>query len=433
MKTICIDGFNLSLAKGSGIATYGRNLLINAKELGHATQVLYGPDTPHRKDPVLNEIRLIDATTEKRLPYFTRQTRTYGARFGRTAKPVFPTNEVIWPRAGGGMPKADMFWASRDLYRLAGHAYSRHRTFTPVSFEQAEGAPKPDIMHWTCPLPLEAKGVANIYTIHDLIPLRLPHTTLDHKASFMRQCRRIVKNADHIAVVSEKTREDVISLLGVDESRVTNTYQAVNVPAVLANRPQAEVERELEGVFNVGWKDYFLYFGAIEPKKNLGRIVEAYLGANVDSPLVVIGGRAWLEEPELALMEQIQAAENETSEKLLRFEYMPFSMLVSLIRGAKATLFPSLYEGFGLPVLESMALGTAVLTSTGGSLPEVAGDAALIVDPYDVAAMTRGIRALDSDEALRNELVAKGKKQAAKFSPAAYQAKLRELYAKVGA
>ena len=108
-------------------------------------------------------------------------------------------------------------------------------------------------------------------------------------------------------------------------------------------------------------------------------------------------------------------------------------MLVSLIRGAKATLFPSLYEGFGLPVLESMALDTAVLTSTGGSLPEVAGEAALSVDPYDVPAITNGIRALDADEGLRDDLVVRGRAQAAKFSPETYQARLRELYAKVGA
>lgn len=436
MKSICIDGFNLALPKGSGIATYGRNLLTNVQAIGLGSQVLYGPSAPYRKNPVLNEIALIDAASAKKAPFLRRHARIYATRFGRTAKPVRPTGEVIWPRAGGGMPQADHFWASRDLFRNANAAFARHRTFTPLSFDGHGAGPverAPDVMHWTCPLPLEARGMPNIYTIHDLIPLRLPHTTLDNKAAFLAQCRRIARRADHIAVVSEKTREDVIRLLGVSEDRVTNTYQAVSVPPALADRPDEEVARELEGIFDLGWKDYFLYFGAIEPKKNLGRIVEAYLASGADSPLVIIGGRAWLEEGETALMGQIKKSESSMSEKLLPYEYMPFAMLVSLIRGAKATLFPSLYEGFGLPVLESMALGTAVLTSTGGSLPEVAGDAALSVDPYDVPAITRGIRALDSDPALRAELVAKGRVQAAKFSPEAYQIKLRELYAKVGA
>jgi glycosyltransferase involved in cell wall biosynthesis len=107
---------------------------------------------------------------------------------------------------------------------------------------------------------------------------------------------------------------------------------------------------------------------------------------------------------------------------------MPLRLLVSLIRGARATLFPSLYEGFGLPVLESMLLGTPVLTSTAGSLPEVAGDAALVVDPYDVDAIRDGIRTLDADEALRDDLSARGRQQAAKFSPERYQERLADAY-----
>ena len=148
---------------------------------------------------------------------------------------------------------------------------------------------------------------------------------------------------------------------------------------------------------------------------------------------MVVGGRAWLDEAETALMNQVLADDGPSAERIRRYEYLPFSMLVSLIRGARATLFPSLYEGFGLPVLESMALGTAVLTSTGGSLPEVAGDAAITVDPYDVPAMSRGLRALEQDEALRLDLEARGRIQAAKFSVEAYKARLTDLYARVGA
>ena len=110
---------------------------------------------------------------------------------------------------------------------------------------------------------------------------------------------------------------------------------------------------------------------------------------------------------------------------------MPLATLVSLIRGAKATLFPSLYEGFGLPVLESMMLGTPVLTSNAGSLPEVAGDAALVVDPYDTQAIKRGIQALDSDADLRADLIARGRAQAALFSPKLYQDRLAGFYERI--
>nr|WP_312054496.1 glycosyltransferase family 1 protein [Brevundimonas diminuta] len=436
MYSICIDGFNLALAKGSGIATYGRNLLSNAREIGLGTQVLYGPAAPRKASNVVNETALTDAerAPEKldRKKKLQRFRDTYMSRFGREAHAIIPSGEVIWPDRGGGRPAADSFWAAQNLFQFANRSFAAYGKETPVIFETSTEGPRPDAMHWTAALPLYARDVVNLYTIHDLIPLRLPHTTMDDKAVYMRLCQAVTKRADHIAVVSETTRQDVIRLLGVSEDRVTNTYQAVNLPESLTSRSQAEVALELEGIFNLGWKGYFLHFGAIEPKKNLGRIVEAYLASGSKMPLVIIGGRAWLDEGETALLNQIKRDGGPSADRIRQYEYMPFSMLVSLIRGARATLFPSLYEGFGLPVLESMALSTAVLTSTGGSLPEVAGDAAVIVDPYDVQAMTRGIQALDADEGLRHDLQARGLIQAGKFTPAAYQARLRDLYGKVG-
>jgi glycosyltransferase involved in cell wall biosynthesis len=245
-------------------------------------------------------------------------------------------------------------------------------------------------------------------------------------------CHKIANRADHIAVVSETTRQDVIRILGVDENRITNTYQAVNIPPHLKTRPQADLIIELEGMFGLEWKGYFLHFGSVEPKKNLGRIVEAYLASGSKTPLVLIGGRAWLDDGELALLKQVKRDGGNGADRIRQYEYMPFSILVSLIRGAKATLFPSLYEGFGLPVLESMALSTAVLTSNGGALPEVAGDAAIVVDPYDVQAITSGIKAIDADEALRASLENCGLRQAENFTREAYQTRLVELYRSIG-
>ena len=114
--------------------------------------------------------------------------------------------------------------------------------------------------------------------------------------------------------------------------------------------------------------------------------------------------------------------------RIIVLPYAPFSLLVSLIRGARAALFPSLYEGFGLPVLEAMMLGTPVLCSNTSSLPEVAGDAAIAVDPYDTATITAGLRALDADAGLRDDLSRRGLAQAALFSPDRYRARLAALY-----
>lgn len=436
MTSICIDGFNLALAKGSGIATYGRNLLENVREIGFGTQVLYGPPNPKRPTNVANEASLVDAERPaqklNRRQKSQRFRQTFLTRFGRKAYPILPTGEVIWPSRGGGRPAADRFWAAQNLFLYGNRGFAAYGKETPLSFDATAEASAPDAMHWTTTLPLYAKGIPNVYTIHDLIPLRLPHTTLDDKAVFASLCQTIAKRADHIAVVSETTRQDVIRLMGVSEDRITNTYQAVNIPKPLMERGQSDVQTELEGIFGLGWKDYFLHFGAIEPKKNLGRIVEAHLASGSKTPLVLIGGRAWLDEGEVALLNQVKRDGGPNADRIRQYDYMPFSMLISLIRGAKATLFPSLYEGFGLPVLESMALSTAVLTSTGGSLPEVAGQAAVLVDPYDVHAITRGIQALDGDEGLRVDLEGRGLVQADHFSPSAYKARLRDLYAKVG-
>lgn len=220
-------------------------------------------------------------------------------------------------------------------------------------------------------------------------------------------------------------------MLGVPEDRVTNTYQAVSLPLALVNRPQAEVETELEAAFGLEWGAYFLHFGAVEPKKNLGRVVEAYLASGVSTPLVVVGGPGWMSDPETALLKQAQSVHGAAC-RIHQYEYMSYSMLVSLIRGTKGVLFPSLYEGFGLPVLEAMSLGAPVLTSDQGSLPEIAGDAALQVNPYDVHAISQGIRMLDADADWRAEAARRGLMQAVKFSQTAYREKLRDLYAKVG-
>lgn len=431
-KSICVDGYNLSMPQGSGIATYGRNLLDAIDRIGFEGEVLYGPDVKPGRDNVLNEVALADAHRERRKMHkVVRYSKTILTRFGRSAVLVEPSGEVIWPERVGGRPSARRYRSSQDLYYFAVRGFQSHGTMTPVTF--GRGAQRrPDVMHWTSTLPVYARDAANIFTIHDLIPLRLPHATLESKIRYRSLVGEIVKRADHIAVVSETTRQDVVRLLGVDERRVTNTYQSVSIEPEIAGRSQADVELELRGIFDLGWKDYYLHFGAIEPKKNLGRIVESYLASGVTKPLIIVGGRSWLDGPEVALFNQVKNEGGVSASRLRRYDFMTRSMLVSLIRGARATLFPSLYEGFGLPVLESMLLETAVLTSTGGALQEVSGDAAVIVDPYDVQAMTRGLQALDADDDLVVDLIAKGRVQAAKFSRDAFMERLKGLYASVG-
>lgn len=430
MARICVDGFNIGLRKTTGIGAYGRNLLTALDGMGHETQVLYGPQAKPSKRPLFNEIGLIDAR-ERKEKTIDRLTGLASAHLGRTAQAVPASGDVIWPAKGGGRPRAHTFWTAQRLFTTAQKTFAAQRRFTPLHFAEHPSIGRPDVVHWTTPLPLHAKGRANVLTIHDLIPLRLPHTTLDDKRAFFRLCREATRRADAVAVVSEATRQDVARLLGVPEDKLTTTWQAVEIPSSLRHRPETEVAAELLSAFDLGWKDYWLHWGAIEPKKNLGRVVEAYLTSGSTRPLIVVGGKGWLEEDEMALMKAHRRQGKAARRRIRTFDHLPFSLLVSLIRGARGTVFPSIYEGFGLPVLESMLLDTPVITSTVASLPEVAGDAALLVDPYDPAAISRAIRALDADDALAADLVARGRTQAARFSPEAHRARLAELYARV--
>jgi glycosyltransferase involved in cell wall biosynthesis len=433
-SAICIDGFNLVRPQGTGIATYSRNLLYTARSLGFETSAMFGPSLSTDALRGFETVALLDperpAARLRLKQRIERDLSTWLSPMGRTLRPIQVSDDVIWPGGDAARPPVDRCWVARDLFQRAHRAFKLHGHGTPVTFDNRHSA-APAVAHWTTLMPVHARNAPNIYTIHDLIPLRLPHTTLNNKPLFLDMCREVARRADHIAVVSEATRQDVIRMLGVPEDRVTNTYQAVSLPPALVNRSQAEVETELEAVFGLGWGGYFLHFGAVEPKKNLGRVVEAYLASGVSTPLVVVGGPGWMSEPETALLKQAQTVHG-TACRIHQYEYMSYSMLVSLIRGTKGVLFPSLYEGFGLPVLEAMSLGAPVLTSNQGSLPEIAGDAALAVDPYDIQAITKALKFIDADTDWRAHASQLGRAQAAKFSPEAYQDRLAALYRKVG-
>jgi len=435
---VMIDGYNLGLEKGTGVATYARNLSYCVHALGHDVSVLYGGRRAPRNSALLKEIAFFDGSVDEESVWLARLRvvhELFGTPFGYSATPVPMTGSVISEGFKSRMPYFDGIWNSPNLFTRSYNAFKFLRHFGEVRLNDA-----PDLMHWTYPLALRVRGARNVYTFHDLIPLRLPYTTLDNKRRYLRLCQRLARDAAHIVTVSENSRKDIINLLGVDPEHVTNTYQAVTIPDKYRNKPAEVVKQEVEGTFGLRYQQYFLFFGAIEPKKNIGRMIEAYLGSGIATPLVIVGARAWKSEQELRLLyeDHIRSLitvgdETRVKRRVIQLDYAPFPLLVSLIRGAKATFFPSLYEGFGLPILESMLLGTPVLSSNVSSVPEVAGDAAYLVDPYDTRAMAQAMREFDSNEALRTDLSARGTKRAALFSEASYQQRLADVYRRVAA
>ena len=433
---IAIDGYNLGLDRGTGVATYARNLSFRLGALGAEVGVLYGQRVAKSKDPILREITFFDPRPPSLSGFpLIRDIRHIGRLLaGEQALEVPVDGWVIRDQLEARLPHCDRLWSIPDLWRGGALTHAYTKLFGKAALPQ-----KPKVMHWTYQLPLRVPGVPNIYTLHDLVPLRLPYATLDHKRRQYRMLTRIAREAAHIVTVSETSKRDIMSLLGVPEERITNTYQAVDIPRKFSEKPEDVARAEIEGSFGLGWKGYFLFFGAIEPKKNVGRLIEAFLASGSDLPLVILGKKAWQSKEELRLLQDdhIRSAVQEgshlvTRRKIILIDYAPFRLLVSLVRGAKAVLFPSLYEGFGLPVLEAMHLGTPVMTSNTSSLPEVAGDAALLVDPYDTRAIAEAIQALDRQPELRADLAARGPKRAALFDNAAYERRLVDLYAKLG-
>ena len=429
-RRIYFDGLNLSLERGTGIATYTRLLAGLVRQLGYDVGVVYS--SPHRpaKNPVLREIAFFDPNNAAPVP---RHRRPYNWAVDqlshiRGVKPV-PVNlsgTVVTDQFQSRLPLRDQVFVSRNLFANARLYFSWSGRFTDLEFDT-----RPDILHCTYQLPIRAKGACNIYTIHDLVPLRLPFTTLDNKRQTYRLLRKIGAEADHIVTVSEQSKRDIVEVLGVDEKRVTNTYEAVEFPREFVERSDDVVAEQLRGSFGLTPRNYLLFYGALEPKKNVQRLFDAYMLSAVDIPLVVTGPVGWGNQAEakwLSDMREEERSRPQDKRRIHHFEYVSLPMLVTLIRGARVVVFPSLYEGFGLPVLEAMLLGTPVVTSRTSSLPEIAGDAALYVNPYETDDIARAIKTITADAGLRAELSERGRAQAELFSVARYRDRVAALY-----
>jgi glycosyltransferase involved in cell wall biosynthesis len=423
-RRIYFDGLNLALPRGTGIATYTRLLATIVRGLGYEVGVVYSSPKRPPKNPLLREISFFDTREDDKVRIGITDQFYYP--FGIKPSALNLSGTVVTNQFQARLPTADNLFVARNLFVNARRYFSWSGRFADLEFDTP-----PDILHCTYQLPLRAKGACNVYTIHDLVPLRLPFTTLDNKRQTYRMLRKIGAEADHIVTVSEHSKRDIIDLLGVDEKRVTNTYEAIEFPREFVERSDDVVAEQLRGSFGLTPQKYLLFYGALEPKKNVRRLIDAFMLSAVDVPLVITGAVGWGNQAEakwLKDMREEERARPHESRRIHHFEYVSIPMLVTLIRGARAVLFPSLYEGFGLPVLEAMRLGTPVVTSRTSSLPEIAGDAALYVNPYDTDDITRAIKTITADAGLREELVRRGRAQAELFSTERYTQRVAALY-----
>ena len=264
-------------------------------------------------------------------------------------------------------------------------------------------------------------------TIHDLIPIRLPYTTLDNKREIIGRLRKSVEQASLVITVSEASKADIVNILHVDPDKVAVTYQTTDLKPFRPSERNA-LPRVLSR-YGLEHRRFALFVSAIEPKKNLRRLIEAFLEVDTPMPLVIAGKKAWMWEREIG---NIEATFGPRALRRLRFlGYVPRADLRYLYSGAAFLAFPSLYEGFGLPPLEAMQFGCPVLTSNVSSLPEICGEAALYVDPFDRDDIREKLERLVNEPELRKWLSEAGKTQAENYSFDRYVTRLGEAYDKL--
>jgi glycosyltransferase involved in cell wall biosynthesis len=303
-----------------------------------------------------------------------------------------------------------------------------HRARLPLPADWLSG--RVDLFHspdFVLPPLRHARGVL---TVHDLAFLMHPECADARLRAYLDSVvPRSVRRADFVIADSENTRNDLVVLLGVRPERVEvvpggveRRFRPVTDPALLAQARQR---------LGVGPAPFVLAVGVLEPRKNLIRLMDAFAllkqrGVVDDLKLVLAGGRGWLVDGIFA-----HHAASPVRRDILFPGFVPDGLLPAVYSAARVLAFPSLYEGFGLPILEAMACGTPVVSSNASCLPEVAEGAALLVDPDDTDGLAAALDQALTDETLRAELIRRGCERASHYSWETAADRLLRVYTRV--
>lgn len=250
--------------------------------------------------------------------------------------------------------------------------------------------------------------------VHDLAFEVYPRTAPQIDERWRRRFARAVRRCGAIVVPSVSAKGDLVARYGIPEDRVHAIPHGVDADAFAAVPPEELARvRARYGIRG----PYVLFVGGLEPRKNLVALVRAFAVARIDASLVIAGGRVrWFPAEEARVFAEARRLPEPMRSRVIMTGYVSEADKRALIAGARALAYPSLYEGFGFPVLEAMAAGTPVLTSNVSSLPEVAGEDALLVDPKDEHAIAEGLRRIVGDEDLRERLIGPGRARASGFT-----------------
>lgn len=253
-----------------------------------------------------------------------------------------------------------------------------------------------------------------VLTVHDLAFRRFPETAPHGTKRWLERLDRALGRATRVIAVSESTRNDLLDLCRVDPLRVV--VVPLGVDRSLFRPPVQQEVAAVRSRYDLS-RPYVMYLGGIEPRKNLPNLLTAFARLPDEVLLVIAGsGVEWNPEGADLLGEAMAKLPEAVRARVRRTGYVAEPDKVALLGGAEVFVYPSLYEGFGLPVLEAMACGTPVVTSNVSSLPEVAGDAAVLVDPTDPASIAGGIDKVLTDVPFRGSLAAAGLERAERFT-----------------
>jgi glycosyltransferase involved in cell wall biosynthesis len=344
-------------------------------------------------------------------------------------------NDYVLFAAAGGQRLADKGWPSNFQMRsvpLSDRALAIlwYRLQLPLWVELVTGPV--DIFHspdFVLPpvrraRPEHGRRTKTLVTVHDLSFIRYPQCADANLRAYLNKVvPRSVHRADLVLADSQNTKDDLVELMDLEHNRIEVIYPGIE-ERFRSIEDQALLE-EVRKRYNLPPR-FILGLGTLQPRKNFTHLIQAYSLLVTRYPLlhlVIAGGKGWLYEEIFATVEQLDLAE-----KVVFPGFVADQDLPALYNLADLFVFPSLYEGFGLPPLEALACGTPVVTSNASSLPEVVGEAGLMVGATDVEALAETMKRVLEDNALREGMIAKGVEQARKFTWQKAAAKLLNLY-----
>ncbi|MGV0025163.1 glycosyltransferase family 4 protein [Phormidesmis priestleyi] len=273
-------------------------------------------------------------------------------------------------------------------------------------FERSFGAP--DLVHGTNYTVFPFRHSQKVMTIYDLTFIRYPEYANSTVKAYVNRIQRCLKWTDLVLTISENSKQDIVQFLGVKPEKVVVTPLASRYSSNTAIDSEESVQYDFS-------RPYILFVSTIEPRKNISNLIAAFdelkQKYRLDHQLVLIGQKGWLYEE---IFERIARSPHQKS--IHHLSYLSDRAVALFYSRADVFVYPSYYEGFGLPVLEAMTLGAPVVAANTSSLPEVAGDAAILINPDDVAEMSDAILRVVSDSQLRDRLIQKGKERSQQYS-----------------